>query len=64
MHKQYVAIKLQWWSDATDHSYIANYINPLGELPERSKTVAGQKPFDEDEFNDAELGEDLLPEYL
>ena len=44
--------------DVTDHSYV----DPLGELPERPKTAARQKPPDEDEFNDTELGEDLLPE--
>ena len=32
------------------------------ELPERPKTAARQKPADEDEFNNTELGEDLLPE--
>ncbi|XP_065906422.1 intraflagellar transport protein 88 homolog [Dysidea avara] len=41
-----------------DHSYV----DPLGELPERPKTAARQKPADEDEFHDTELGEDLLPE--
>ena len=44
--------------NVTDHSYV----DPLGELPERPKTAARQKPIDEDEFNDTELGEDLLPE--
>ena len=44
--------------DVTDHSYV----DPLGELPERPKAAARQKPPDEDEFNDTELGEDLLPE--
>ena len=44
--------------DVTDHCYV----DPLGELPERPKTAARQKPSDEDEFNDTELGEDLLPE--
>ena len=42
----------------TDHSYV----DPLGELTERPKTVARQKPADEDECNDTELGEDLLTE--
>ena len=45
-------------SSTTDHSYV----DPLGELPERPKTAARQKPADEDEFHDTELGEDLLPE--
>ena len=44
--------------NVTDHSYV----DPLRELPGRPKTAARQKPADEDEFNDTELGEDLLPE--
>ena len=40
----------------------ASYTDPLGDLPERPKTAARQRPADEDEFKDAELGDDLLPE--
>ena len=40
----------------------ASYTDPLGDLPDRPKTAARQRPADEDEFKDAELGDDLLPE--
>ena len=47
--------KCVYYLSSTDHSYV----DPMGELPERP---ARQKPADEDEFHDTELGEDLLPE--
>ncbi|KAK7867313.1 hypothetical protein R5R35_002130 [Gryllus longicercus] len=37
------------------------YADPLGPLAERPRTSAGQKPPQEDEFGDEELGDDLLP---
>lgn len=37
------------------------YSDPLGELPERPKTSARQRPTEEDGFENAELGE-LLPD--
>ena len=40
----------------------ANYNDPLGELPERPKTATRPKQEEDDEFHDAELGDDLLPE--
>ena len=41
----------------------ASYVDPLGELPERPRTAARQQrpPVEEDDFQDAELG-DLLPD--
>ena len=40
----------------------ASYLDPLGELPERPKTAARQRPAEDDGFQDADLGDDLLPE--
>ena len=40
----------------------ANYNDPLGEMPERPKTATRLKQQDENDFHDAELGDDLLPE--
>ena len=40
----------------------ASYVDPLGELPERPKTAARKPVPEDDEFNDVELGNDLLPE--
>ena len=39
-----------------------NYNDPLGELPERPKTAIRLKQQDDNDFHDAELGDDLLPE--
>ncbi|XP_045196090.1 intraflagellar transport protein 88 homolog isoform X2 [Mercenaria mercenaria] len=39
----------------------SNYVDPLGPQMERPKTAAKRRDFD-DQFDDEELGEDLLPE--
>ena len=49
-------------SPHTHYTTDASYTDPLGDLPERPKTAARQRPADDDEFMDAELGDDLLPE--
>lgn len=36
------------------------YVDPLGPLPERPRTMAGKG--DLDDFGDEQLGDDLLPE--
>lgn len=41
----------------------ASYSDPLGQLPERPKTSARARPLGtEDDFDDADLNDDLLPE--
>ena len=40
----------------------ATYSDPLGQLPERPKTSAQTRPLGEDEFDDADLTDELLPE--
>ena len=37
----------------------SSYVDPLGPMMERPKTAAKRR--DDDEFDDEELGEDLLP---
>lgn len=39
--------------------YRSPYVNSLEELPERTKTATRQKPCDDNELNDTELGENL-----
>ena len=39
----------------------ATYVDPLGDLPPRPKT-ASKRQQDEDDFQNAELDDDLLPE--
>lgn len=39
----------------------ASYTDPLGDLPPRPKT-ASKRQQEEDDFQDAEVGDDLLPD--
>lgn len=42
---------------------VSGYSDPLGPMPERPKTAAGNKGgINENEFADEEIGDDLLPE--
>ena len=40
----------------------STYSDPLGPAPERPRTSAGNRLKNEDEFDDEEIGDDLLPE--
>ena len=40
----------------------SSYADPLGPAPERPRTSAGNRLKNEDEFDDEEIGDDLLPE--
>ena len=62
MCDQVVAIECTVHSSTLDTHTDASYSDPLGELPERPKTAARQRQEEDDEFHDAELGDDLLPE--
>ena len=40
----------------------STYVDPIGDLPERPRTAARTKPAEDHDFDDAELGDDLLPQ--
>ena len=40
----------------------SSYADPIGDLPERPRTAARTKPVEDHDFDDAELGDDLLPQ--
>ena len=40
----------------------SSYDDPMGELPPRPRTAAKNRVMEDDDFNDVELGDDLLPE--
>ena len=49
-------------SSAKRREIDANYLDPLGDLPERPKTSVRSQKQEDNDFNDVELGDDLLPE--
>ena len=40
----------------------SSYTDPLGPLPDRPRTSAATRNYQEDDFADEEIGDDLLPE--